>query len=180
MKSNIKKSSQPKNKPALQTILLLLFLVCYSVAGKAQVKPTSVLNIRNEINLPGTYKYIEVRGDVMVMLTNELAGNIWLEGDSTDFNNVKTTIKKGKLLINAERKRSFKKMIIYVPVTAVTALLITGDAEIFSSGTITTNGLEITLNGNSLVAVNYKGKLKISPADGYDLGDDIFSINKSR
>lgn len=165
---------------ALQSVLLLLFIVCHSITVKAQVTLTSVLTSRNEIKIPGTYQRIEVRGDVTVVLTNEPAGTFLVEGNPIEFNKVKPTLKNGRLLINAEKKTSFEKLIVYVPITAVTALLITGEAEIFSSGTIITNGLEITLNGTSQLAVHYQGKLQISPADGYHLSDDTFSINKRK
>ena len=50
--------------------------------------------------------------------------------------------------------------------------MVNGDAEIYSSGTIKTGNLEIILNGSSLVALKYTGKVKVTPGEDYLLDDD--------
>ena len=46
-------------------------------------------------------------------------------------------------------------------IEGLTSLIINGDSEIFSAGTIQSRDLEILLDGTSLVSVKYLGTLKI-------------------
>ena len=49
-------------------------------------------------------------------------------------------------------------------------LRVTGNAQIFSSGHINVDDLEIILNGDAMVKVYCYGNLKVKPAEGYELG----------
>jgi len=50
------------------------------------------------------------------------------------------------------------------------SLRVTGNAQIFSSGNIKVDDLEIILNGDAMVKVYCYGNLKVKPAEGYELG----------
>jgi hypothetical protein len=91
------------------------------------------------------------------------------KGNPKDLNHIKTTLKNRKLLIDAQGKISSSKLTIYIPVINAALLVTNGKTEIFSLGTIKPKDLKIILNGDSRISVNYEGKLKILPGEGYDL-----------
>jgi Putative auto-transporter adhesin, head GIN domain len=138
----------------------------------AQVYPVSQLTAAyKEINSSHVFENIEIQGDVTVILTNEQTSNIMLRGNDKDISLVKTMEKERILEINAEKKRSASKLIVYLPVANMHLLKVTGNAQIFSSGNIAVDNLEIILNGASVVKVYCYGKLRVTPAEGYELID---------
>lgn len=124
---------------------------------------------RKEIKVTRAFQKLEVQGDVTVILSNGPASEILLEGNDKDIRCVRISLKNGELKIDAEKKKSFEKLIVTVSARNITLLVINGDAEIFSSGRIRAHDLEIILNGVSLVAVDYAGKIKIKAGEGYDI-----------
>ncbi len=123
-----------------------------------------------EINTNQTFENVEITGKVTVILINSQSRNITLQGNSKDLDVVRTTEKDGTLEINAEKKRTASKLIVYLPAT-MHSLRVTGHAQIFSSGHINVDNLEIILNGDSRVKVYCYGNLKVKPAEGYFLID---------
>lgn len=130
-----------------------------------------VLNENKEISIMESFGHVEVRGGVTVILTNGPSDRLWLKGSMHDMDIVQTTVKNKRLVINAEKKKGKSKLMVYIPVAGVSSLIIYGDAEIFSSNTILSRNLEITLNGNSLVSVKYLGSIKVLAGEGSELID---------
>ena len=124
-----------------------------------------------EVNIMGSFHQVEVRGDVLVFLTNGPAGKLWLTGSMDDLDRVQTSVKNERLVINADMKRRKSKLTLSIPVSTVTSLIIDGDTEVYSSGTIKTNDLEIVLDGTSLVSVKYLGRLKVLAGERCELID---------
>jgi hypothetical protein len=122
-----------------------------------------------EIKLSEIFQEIEIRGDITLILTNEPASKLLAKGNAKDLSRIKTTIKNGKLIIDAREKVTFSKLILYIPIVDADLLVTNGETEIFSLGTIKSKDLKIILNGDSRVSVNYEGKLKILPGKGYEL-----------
>ncbi len=113
-----------------------------------------------EINLAKTFQEIEILGDVNLILTNGPSGKIMLKGDQFDLDHTKVKIESGKLIIRrADKTKS--KLQISMSVANLSRLVIEGDAEVFSSGTIHTKGLQIILDGTSMVSVRCNGKLDV-------------------
>ena len=126
--------------------------------------------VHQEINNREGFDNVEIAGEVTVVLTNSQSRNIILQGSSKDVSIVKTTEKDRTLEINAEKKRTASKLIVYLPVADMHSLRVTGNAQIFSSGNIKVDDLEIILNGDAMVKVYCYGNLKVKPAEGYELG----------
>jgi hypothetical protein len=124
-----------------------------------------------EINLPEVFQEIEVRGDITLILTNEPVSKLLIKGNPKDLNRIKTTLINRKLLIDAQKRSSFSKLTVYIPVINADLLVTNGETEIFSLGTLKSKDLKIILNGHSRISVNYEGKLKILPGVGYALLD---------
>lgn len=155
-------------------------MIEYIMDSPRQKKESSASLIKNyspkpndhkEINIMGWFHEVEVRGDVTVILTNGPAGKLWLNGSMDDLDRVQTSVKNERLIINAEMKRRKSKPTVYIPIVTVASLIINGDTEVYSSGTIKTNDLEIHLDGTSLVSVKYLGRLKVLAGERCELID---------
>ena len=150
-------------------IFLPLVVFTMSLAASAQPYSQTPLVESREVELLKAYNEVEVIGDVTIILTNNLEGKILFRGDPKEVEAAKATIKNRKLIIDADRKRSFNKLIVYLPVSTMRLLITSGKTEILSSGTIQTPDLEIFLNGSSFVSVRYDGKLNIVPGAGFEV-----------
>jgi hypothetical protein len=170
----MKPINQPSHKMilrGLQKLLVVDFVLIMFVTAKAAVGPGIVQVVDyKEISNGQAIERIEVRGDVSIVLTNALGTNIMLEGNNKDLATVKTTVKNGTLEINAEKKKTFSKLTVYVTVNDIHSLIVTGNAQISSSG-ISVDNLDIILNGDSFVQVHHQGKLRIIPGVGYEVAD---------
>ena len=152
----------------LQKLFAIVFMVPMVMTAKAGNGPGIVRVVDyKEISNGQAVNRIELRGDVSIVLTNALGTNVMLEGNDKDIGVVKTTVKNGTLEINAEKKKTFSKLTVYLPVNDVHELIVTGNAQISSCG-ITVDNLDIILNGDSFVQVQYQGKLRIIPGAGYE------------
>ena len=170
MKPTINQTSQRMISLGLSKVLMIV-LAFVAVAAKAQVHSAMVQVVDyKEISNSQTIDRVEIRGDVSIVLTNALGTNILLEGNNKDIAVVKTVVKNGTLEINAERKSSFSKLTVYLTVNDIHSLIVTGNAQILSSG-ISVDNLDIILNGDSFVEVHHQGKLRIIPGAGYELAD---------
>lgn len=167
MKRTITKPARINSIANCRNVLLSFFTLFISLAAQAQPNLSLTHTDHQEISITGEYKHIEVWGNVTVMLTDATSDKLLLEGNAKNFNRVKATVNDGRLEITAVKKKSLSKLIIYVPAKDAKSLIVNGDAEIF--GVVRTDDLKILLNGASKVRVRYSGKLKIEPADGYDL-----------
>lgn len=148
---------------------LPVFVFTISLAASAQTYSQAPLIQTREVELLKPYNEVEVVGDVTIILTHNLEAKIVFRGDPKEVAAAKAIIKNRKLIIDANRKRSLNKFIVYLPVSNLSLLITSGKTQIFSSGTIKTPGLEIFLNGSSFVSVRYDGKLNIVPGTGFEL-----------
>lgn len=116
---------------------------------------------------------VEVRGDIIVFLTNDIRSDIILQGDNRDINAVSTIENNNKLEINATKVKSTSNLIVYLPAAKIHSLKMIGNAKVFSSGDVVVDDLAITLRGNSIVKVYHYGKLTVIPARGYEVADGV-------
>ena len=152
-------------KLLMPALALVIFMTSH-----AQIYPVGQSAVAHqEINNSLALENVEITGEVTVVLTNSQNRTIRLQGSSKDISVVKTTEKDRTVEINAEKKRTASKLIVYLPVAKMHSLRVTGNAQIFSSGDIKVDDLEIILNGNAMVKVYCYGNLKVKPAEGYEL-----------
>ena len=147
----------------------VIALVITSTASAQQFEDP--LTKIKKIDLAEPFNRIEVRGNAVIVLTNNLTNSVVLRGDVGDLEEVTTRVKKGKLIINANRSYYGTKFIIYLPAGNIHSLTTSGNTEILSSGTIKVSDLEILLSGSSHVSIQHEGNLRITPATGYEITD---------
>lgn len=150
--------------------LALMALAITMTTSAQQFFEDPVAKIK-KIDLTEPFNRIEVRGNAVIVLTNNLTNSVVLRGDANDVEEATARVKKGKLMINASRSYSATKFIVYLPADNINSLATSGITEILSSGIIKVSDLEILLYGSSRVSIKHEGKLKITPGTGYEITD---------
>ncbi|MBC7886791.1 MAG: DUF2807 domain-containing protein [Ferruginibacter sp.] len=171
MKFHSKGCIQKTMLDSVPKVLTMVSILFTSLVATAQYHSIQSAFDRKEINIGEAFQQVEVRGDVTLVLSNGPAGGLLLEGNQKDISGVKTILKNGQLVIDAAKKKSFAKLVVYIPAADIKSLIVYGAAEIFSSGKIKTPELEIILNGESFVTVNYEGIVKVTAGEEYYLED---------
>lgn len=149
--------------------LLVFIALAFSATTSAQQFFEDPVTQIKKIDIAEKFNKIEVRGNVVIVLTNNLTNSVVLRGDVNDLQEATARVKKGKLIINATRNYYSSKFIIYLPAGSINSLVTSGTTQILSSGTIKVSDLEILLSGSSHVSIRHEGNLRITPAAGYEL-----------
>ncbi len=168
MKTNIQKLLQTLNRPIILKLLFpaLLLLFSFTPGG---TKKSKVAVIRKEVIIEKPFQSIIINGDISVILTNNPAGAIMVEGNENDLNKIRYKNKNNELILDASRKKSFAQITIYLSATMLKHMLINGDGDISSTGIIKTDDLHVWLNGDINVEINTIGKVSADAYNGYDL-----------
>lgn len=169
MKSNIqglyrKMSSRQTIKGALP-----LFLLLSSFKPGEGTGGSKMVVIRREVKVESTFQSIRIDGNIGVILTNDPAGTVSLEGKEKDLDRIRYTVKNNTLIVDAQRKNSFDDVTVYISAIRLQSIKGNGDMDISSGDMLEVDDLRIFLNGNINVNVKTKGKLSIDAPDEYDL-----------
>jgi len=151
-------------------LLVLIALAITATTSAQQFFEDPHIEIK-KIDIAETFNKIEVRGNAIIVLTNNLTNSVVLRGDVNDLEQATARVKKGKLVINANKNYYASKFIIYLPAGSINSLVTSGNTEILSSGTVKVSDLEILLSGSSHVSIRHEGNLRIIPGTGYEITD---------
>jgi len=149
--------------------LLVLIALAMTATTSAQQFFEDPLSKIKKIDIAETFNKIEVQGNVVIVLTNNLTNSVVLRGDADDLEQATARVKKEKLVINATKNYSGSKFIIHLPANNINSLVTSGNTQILSSGTIKVGDLEILLSGSSRVSIRHEGNLRITPGAGYEI-----------
>ena len=137
MKINFKEYVQQYCTFSRKKIFLPIMALLMSLAAFSQSQqPCSAPSERKEIIISEYFLEVEVKGEITVILTSAPAGELMVEGNAIDVATVKTSVKKGRLIIEADKKRCNSKLTVFVSVTNVDTLIINRENEVFSFGKI--------------------------------------------
>ena len=164
----MKQSIQISKGKKLLVAVIALVITATTSAQQFFEDPLSKIK---KIDIPETFNKIEVRGNAVIVLTNNLTNSVVLRGDVDHLEQATAKVRKGKLIIKANKNYNASKFTIYLPAGSIHSLATSGNTEILSSGTIKVSDLEILLSGSSHVSIRHEGKLRITPATGYEIAD---------
>jgi len=168
MKGNIHKLFQIINHSLVTRAFIPFLFFLFSFKPGEGLGGRRAPVIQKEVKVEGTFQRVCIKGDISMVLTNEPAGTLMMEGNEKDVNKVKYILKNNELTIDAQKKNRFDELTIYLSAATLKSMLVNGDADISSTGTIHTD-LQIWLNGNVNVEVKTTGKISVDAYDGYDL-----------
>ena len=121
-------------------VLVPVLALLTSAAAFSQ-SPCSAPVDRKEINITEVFNEVEVKGEITIILTAQPAGEITVEGNANDLNAVKASVKKGRLVIEADKRKCPSKMTVFVSANNVDTLII--NKGLLLPHTSTTSRLDI-------------------------------------
>jgi hypothetical protein len=122
--------------------------------------------LRKQLKIESAFQSIRIEGDISLVLTNDPAGTVIIEGKENELKKINPVFEKKILIIDVHRKQLFTKFTIYLSAITLQTIQLNGDGNISSIDFIRSECLRISLNGNIKVKVKTMGKISFdSPAD---------------
>ena len=170
MKTYFKKLYQGTRNLQIFTSLFASLFLLFSFKPARDNGGPKEPQARKELKVEGNFQNIRIDGNIsLVMLTNEPAGTVILEGKEKILNRIRYNLKNDTLLIEANRIFSFPKLTVYLSARDIQAMQVNGDTNISSSDFIKSDKLHISLNGNINVKVKTMGKLSFDTPENFEL-----------
>lgn len=150
-------------------ILFLAVLALISISSFAQwetIKGNG--NIKKETREVSSFTGVSLSGSMNVELAYGNANTITLEGDENILPYIETKVEGGVLRIRSKNKTGFKtksKLMVYVSLTKLTELRVSGSGNIIGSGDFSNDGktdIAVSGSGNINVGMNSFSETKIS------------------
>jgi len=169
MKVNILNPYQRISRSLIVKLFLPSLFLLFSFTPVANNCAKNLPVIRKELKIDNAFQSIHIEGDISVILTNDPAGTIIIEGKENDVNKIKTGFKNNILIVNGERKKVGSKLTIYLSAITLRTVQLNGDGNIYSNDFITSDHLHLSLNGNINVKVKTMGQLSFDATDDIEL-----------
>jgi len=171
MKTNIEKLYHALHRP----FLLLSAFTDFRNDGSTKLTVT-----KKDISIQGSFQDVLIDGDMSLILTNEPAGTLRIEGYEQDVNKVRWRVKNNKLIIDAGCKNNQNELAVHLSAARLVSMRINGDVDISSDGVIKSDELRISMNGKVTVKIRTTGNLSFDTPDYYDLLWRAPSANKRK
>ena len=125
--------------------------------------------IRKQLKVDSAFRGIRIDGDISVILTNDPAGTVVIEGRANEMKKIKAGFEKNILIIYAKRKPLFAKLTLYLSAITLQSIQLNGDGNISSNDFIKSERLHMSLNGDIEVDVKTMGELSFDTPDYIEL-----------
>ena len=125
--------------------------------------------IRKQLKVDSSFRGIRIDGDISVILTNDPAGTVVIEGRANEMKKIKAGFEKNILIIYAKRKPLFAKLTLYLSAITLQSIQLNGDGNISSNDFIKSERLHMSLNGDIEVDVKTMGELSFDTPDYIEL-----------
>ena len=156
-------------KPLIIKLLFPSLFFLFSFKAIKNIDSPKLPAIRKELKVENAFQNIRIEGDISVVLTNDPAGTVIVEGKEKELNKIKADLKNNILIIDVNRTNIFGKLTLYLSAITLQTIQLNGDATISSIEFIKSGHLHMSLNGNIKVKVNTMGQLSFDTPDDIEL-----------
>ena len=157
------------NRPLIIKLLFPSLFLLFSFKAVKNIDGPKLPVIRKELKVESAFQSIRIEGDISVVLTNDPAGTVIVEGREKELNKIRAVFKNNILIIDVNRKNIFGKLTLYLSAITLQTIQLNGDANISSIEFIKSDHLHMWLNGNIEVKVNTMGQLSFDTPDDIEL-----------
>jgi Putative auto-transporter adhesin, head GIN domain len=169
MKTNIQRLYQTIKRPLTVKLFFPSLFLLFSFRPYEDNCLPDLPVIRKELKVERTFEHIHIEGDISLVLTNDPAGTIIIEGKEKELKKIRPVFEKNVLIIDANRKQLFAKLTIYLSAITLQTIQLNGDGNISSIAFIQSEYLHISLNGNIKVKVKTMGQISFDTPDDIEL-----------
>src|SRR6188768_1564486 len=110
MKANITGLYQAVNMRLLIKLVFPSLFLIFSFKFVEDIGSPKLPAIRKELKVESAFQNIRIEGDISVILTNDPAGTVIIEGKEKEVNKIRAVLKNNILIIDANLKGIFTKL----------------------------------------------------------------------
>lgn len=169
MKANITGLYQAVNMRLLIKLVFPSLFLLFSFKSVEDIGSPKLPLIKKELKVESAFQNIRIEGDISVILTNDPAGTVIIEGKEKEVNKIRHVLKNNTLMIDVNRKNIFAKLTLYLSAIKLQTIQLNGDANISSIEFIKSAYLHMSLNGDISVKVKTMGQLSFDTPDDIEL-----------
>ena len=149
--------------------LLFSFFALITLSSHSQWRSiTGNGNVTKETREVSNFTGVSLSGNMNVQLAYGASNSITVEGDENLLSYIETKVEDGNLVIKSKDKVGFKtknKLIIYVSLTKLTELRVSGSGNISGTGDFSNDGktnISVSGSGNINIGINSFNETKIA------------------
>ena len=147
-------------------ILSVAFFALALVSSSIALDKKPALSSTKEILTSAIFSKMTVGRNLHVILVaDDLYPGITVTGDADLIQYIRVSIKENELSISSIHNLKDRKILIHVPVKDLAFLELLGGAEVTVQGVLKCTDLKVKVNADAHLALSYKGKASILPAD---------------
>lgn len=150
----------------MNKIIALAAFAMSSFALQSYAAGTPANNRKIENNEP--FQKIVIADNLNVMLVDEDASTIIVEGSAALLDEIKLSVTKGTLSIKSTNKNTASKAIVYVPVKYLSSIEIMNNSAVYSPDIIQSDDLKVLVTGDCKIGLQTTGKVTIQHSEDYD------------
>jgi hypothetical protein len=150
---------------------LFFMLIAVAFAGVAVKANEGTIPDYKVRNWTATQKFrsIEVSGDISVVLIEDNASVVSVQGKTKMVDMAKIEVKDGVLHVYGKRGPWRNRTVVYIPVQQLSRITVKGASEIASMGVLNSDHLHIRIEGTCKVSVKNKGLVTVDNDDDYEV-----------
>ena len=146
-------------------IIAASMLVCVLSSFASGKEPGSKIR---EWAIPMGYHSVYVSDDIELVLVEDIASTISIQGVEKYVDNVSLEVRNGELRITSKNDYNKNKVVIYVPVQKLTKLTVVGNSTISSMGVLDTRKLNLRVEGLCKIKLKTNGEINVETNEHYD------------
>ena len=155
----------------MKKILLMIIAVAFATSGVIANGGPTDYKVRN---WTATEKYnsIVVSGDISIVLIEDNASVVSIQGKEKMVDQACLEVKEGVLYVHGKKGPWRNKTVVYIPVQKLRRITLTGASEVASMGILNSERLHIRVEGCCKVSVKNKGVVTVDNDSDYEISYD--------
>jgi len=150
---------------------LSLLLLVITITASSFAKTNKGATIVRKIATDEIVTSLKIYNNVEVILTNDESNDIQIVGEKATVENITVKISNGELTISGYKDGLFKEnVVVYVPAKTLAGIYIHGSSTVSSSGTISNEMLDVTINGEGRSNIKTAGRINLNTIGDFPLG----------
>ena len=133
-----------------------------------------------EVSIAASFQQISVdKNFQLVLIQNPNKSSVTIAGDKKNVHDVEVNIINDQLVITSKKKINTGKIIVYVPVKALSLIKLGRGASVSGEGVLKFDDLIVVVNPDSHVDLKALGNIVVKPAEGCEFvyeKDERFKI----
>lgn len=153
----------------LNSITVLVFLLCATTTNAQWKKVKGDGNITTETRSTGDYEGVKTSGPMDFKLVQGKEGEITIKGDANLMQYIITEVKDNKLRVKVKDGKNLKPtqtIVVTIPYQSINSVSLAGSGDVENSGTIKANDFEVSIAGSGDINLSVDSNTLVSKIAG--------------